>query len=103
MYESRRSQRVKLNESRTREPSKDKPDINSSSGAIVDLKKVKIFEKVFNTISTDSDNVKSQFVDPATANFRNLPLAVLDILMEVFTELEEEMRPWNQEKFISKC
>jgi hypothetical protein len=39
VYEGRRLQRVEENVRKEREPSKEKPDINASSGSIVDKKK----------------------------------------------------------------
>lgn len=48
--------------------------------------------------STDAGVKKdqiSQFVDPGTANYRNLPIAVMDILMEVFVDFDESQKPWT--------
>eukprot|EP00347_Sterkiella_histriomuscorum_P004886 403358714 len=109
VYESRRSKQVEVKAIKEREPSKDKPDINASSSSVIEAKKQHIFEQVFKTINSNTDasalsqGQVSQFVDPATANYRNLPIQVMDILMDVFVEFEEGQRPWNQEKFIQMC
>jgi hypothetical protein len=73
-YESKRSQLVEMKITKEREPSKEKPDINASSSNILEQKKKAIFEKIFAIISLDENNVSSKFVDPATANFRSLPI-----------------------------
>jgi hypothetical protein len=41
---------MELKTQKEREPSKEKPDINASSGNMVDQKKLKIFDKVFSII-----------------------------------------------------
>ncbi|CDW84556.1 UNKNOWN [Stylonychia lemnae] len=110
VYENKRSKLVEQKVVREREPSKEKPDINSSSDTMVEQKKQKIFEQMFQQINSQIEYASgtkqtqtSQFVDPATANYRSLPIQVMDIMMDVFTDFEEGQRPWNQEKFVQKC
>ena len=44
IYENRKTQRLEENFKKEREPSKEKPDINASSGNMIDKKKNLIFE-----------------------------------------------------------
>ena len=43
------------------------------------------------------------FIDPGTINFREVSIELIDILMEVFTDFEEGLKPWDKSTFICKC
>jgi hypothetical protein len=43
------------------------------------------------------------FIDPATADYKSVSIQVLDILMDVFTLFEEELKPWDKPTFIKRC
>ena len=86
VYENRRSQQVDIKYKKEREPSKEKPDINASSGSIVESKKLKIFENIFDTINPNPTT--ANFIDPATADYRKVSIQIMDLIMDVFTEFE---------------
>jgi hypothetical protein len=56
-----------------RENSKDIPDINSTSGSIVEQKKQRIFDKVFDLLLIDCEKTFVPLIHPATVNLRHLP------------------------------
>ena len=43
------------------------------------------------------------FVDPRTADYKQTSIQVIDILMDVFTQFEEENKPWDKQTFMKKC
>jgi hypothetical protein len=43
------------------------------------------------------------FIDPGTINLREVSIELIDILMDVFTEFEEGLKPWDKNTFINKC
>jgi hypothetical protein len=81
-----------------RQASKEKQlEINESSGSIVEQKKAKIFEKVYNLLLIDANHTTMQLIHPNTANYRHLPFQVLELMIEVFTDFEIENQVWNKD------
>lgn len=75
-----------------REPSNDKERvaINTSSGSIVDQKKQRIFDKVWELLLTDTEKSFLPLIHPATANYRSVPFPLMELLIDVFTDFEAE-------------
>lgn len=90
---------VQAKQKKEREHSKEKPDINASSGNIVEQKKLKIFEQIFDTLNPEN----TMFIDSSIVNYRKLSLVVIDIMMELFVEFEDSSKPWDKKTFIEKC
>ena len=88
-----------------KEPSREREvlEINQSSGTIVDQKKQKIFERVFELLLTDSQPTYIPLVHPATANYRRVPFGLLEIMVDVFTDFEADQKTWKKDQFLSKC
>jgi hypothetical protein len=73
--------------------------VNSSSGLIIEKRKIAVFEKVFDLLN-QSD---SKFIDPAVVSYKNVSVELIDLLMEMFMEFEEGLKPWEKSKFVCKC
>ena len=83
---------MKRNENRVkveRLPSRERNlEINESSGSIVEQKKLKIFNKVFDMLLIDAQHSKIPLIHPNTANLRHVPFQVIELMIDVFTEFE---------------
>jgi hypothetical protein len=91
--------RIQENEKKEREPSKEKPEINASSGNMIEKKKLSIFESIYAKVNPNRD----MFIDPTTINYKNITIELIDILMDVFTDFEEALVPWDKQTFLNKC
>ena len=78
-------------------------EINQSSGVIVDEKKQKIFERVFELLLSDSEKTYIPLIHPATASYRKIPFALLELMVDIFTDFEADQKTWKKEQFMSKC
>jgi hypothetical protein len=82
------SNRVKIEKNPSK--SRERLEINQSSGSIVEVKKLKIFEKVFELLLMDSEKTIVPLIHPSTANLRKVPFQVMELLIDAFMEFEEK-------------
>jgi hypothetical protein len=80
-------------------PSKEKPDINRSSACIVDKRKSEIFSRVFEMLAPKG----KESLDRDSMQLHQVSIKIIDIFLDVFTELEESASTWTRETFYLKC
>jgi len=51
----------------------------------------------------DTEKTFIPLIHPEQVNLRNVPFKLLDLMIEMFTEFENDSQAWQKEKFILKC
>ena len=85
------------------EKSKERVSINPASGTLVDQKKNRIFEKLFDLLLIDMEKTFIPLIHPEQVNLRHVPFQLLDLMIDMFTDFENEQQAWQKDKFIQKC